>query len=338
MEIKRKILQDALEIVKPGLAGKELIQQTTSFAFIKGVVITYNDEISVQHPLPELKELTGAVYAEELYKLLNKLKGDDIEVEFTENELRLTSGRTKAGMSLQSEIKLPLNEEIKNKGDWKVLPDRFIEFLKFCVSSCSKDMSKPILTCIHVNSSGLIESSDGYKLAHCTLEEDMPVPTFLLPSSSAIEVIRLNPTEISYGKGWIHFKTEEGTILSCRIFEDKYPDTTPHLKIDGKKLILPSSLGETLERANIFAKRDQILQETVEIALSKNRLIVSSKSETGWFSETLNIKYDGPEITFWVSPYLLKGVLNETQSCLYEPIKLKFEGNGWCYISMLKVK
>ena len=34
MEIKRTELKAALETVKPGLANKEIIQQSTSFAFM----------------------------------------------------------------------------------------------------------------------------------------------------------------------------------------------------------------------------------------------------------------------------------------------------------------
>ena len=338
MKIRKEELQQALSIVKPGLAGKELIEQTTSFAFIGGCVITYNDEISIQHPVPSLKDLTGAVYADELYKILSKLKGDEIELSFSDSEILLESGRTKAGMTLQTEIKLPLTQEIKEKGKWFSLPTKFTEYLQFAISSCSKDQSQLILTCIHVDESGIVEASDGYRLTRCTLGEEMPVETFLLPASSAVEVIRINPTEISYGKGWIHFKTPENTILSCRIVEDVYPNTTHLLKVEGERLILPSSLGEALDRANVFAKREHTIQETVEIELLKNRLKVGSRSETGWFEEQLNIKYDRPSISFLITPYLLKGVLNETDGCIYNETRLKFEGEGWVYITMLKEK
>jgi len=39
MKINKKELKEALEIVKPGLANKEMIEQSTSFAFLKGKVI-----------------------------------------------------------------------------------------------------------------------------------------------------------------------------------------------------------------------------------------------------------------------------------------------------------
>ena len=69
MKLNKTDLQKALEIVKPGLANKEMIEHSTSFAFIGGRVVTYNDEISLSHPVEGL-EIEGAIHAEELYKLL----------------------------------------------------------------------------------------------------------------------------------------------------------------------------------------------------------------------------------------------------------------------------
>ena len=213
--MKKQDLLTALETVKPGLASKEMIEQSTSFAFMNGQVVTYNDEISLSHPIPDL-EIKGAVQAEELYKLLNRLKEDEIEVEIKKNELRLESGNTKAGLTLQQEIKLPL-EEIGETGKWKILPENFLKHVRFAMTCCSRDMSRPVLTCVHISKEGLIEGSDSLRITRCQLEGEMPVKTFLLPVSASVEVVKLEPTKVAEGDGWIHFKTDEGTILSCRI-------------------------------------------------------------------------------------------------------------------------
>ena len=96
--MKKQDLLTALETVKPGLASKEMIEQSTSFAFMNDRVVTYNDEISLSHPVKDL-EIEGAIQAEQLYKLLNKLKKDEIEVEIKGNELLLKSGNTEAGLT-----------------------------------------------------------------------------------------------------------------------------------------------------------------------------------------------------------------------------------------------
>ena len=66
--IKRAELKEALETVKPGLASKEIIEQSTSFAFMGDKVVTYNNKISMSHPVKGL-DITGAVKADEMYQL-----------------------------------------------------------------------------------------------------------------------------------------------------------------------------------------------------------------------------------------------------------------------------
>jgi len=107
MKIKKAELQKALELVKPGLAGKELIEQSTSFAFMGNRVVTYNDEISMSVPLVEGFNLTGAVKAEELYKLLTKLKGDEITLELTENEIQITCGNKGQAYPFRQKLNSP---------------------------------------------------------------------------------------------------------------------------------------------------------------------------------------------------------------------------------------
>ena len=59
--MNREDILEALEIVKPGLASKEHIEQSTCFAFKNGKVMTFNDEISVSHPVEGLDGLEGAI-------------------------------------------------------------------------------------------------------------------------------------------------------------------------------------------------------------------------------------------------------------------------------------
>ena len=336
MKISKTELQDALEIVKPGLANKDIIEQATSFAFMENKIVTYNDEISISHPIEGL-EIEGAIKADELYKLLSRMTKDEIDISIKGGELLLKSGKSKAGLILEAEINLPL-EEIGDLGKWRTLPDNFIHFIKFAMGACSRDMSQGVLICVYVNKKGFIEASDRYKLIRCDLESKVPVKSFLIPASSAVELVKLNANEIAEGDGWIHFKTEEGTIISCRIFEDDYPDITEFLEVEGVELSLPRTLDKILDRASVFSKRDHLLDESVVITLgeSPNKIKVRAESPTGWIEEEANIKYNDEPTTFSITPYLLKGILAETTTCILCENRLKFSGDGWEYVTVLK--
>lgn len=334
MKINKKELQEALEIVKPGLSNRDLIEQTTSFAFLNQRVVTYNDILSISHPLKGL-EIEGAIPAELLYKFLGKIKKDEIDISIEKNEIILKSGRAKASLTLENEVKLPLSEVAVNS-KWFDLPTDFIQFLKFAIPCCSNNAITAIITCVNVTKEGFIEASDNYRILRCQLQQEMPVNTFLLPSKSALEVVKLNPVQVAEGRGWIHFKTEEDTIISCRILEEKYPLISSLLNVSGIKVTLPQCIEEVLERAMVFAKRDNIFDEAVEIELGDNKLKIQSESDSGWFEEDVNMKYDEDVLNFVISPYLLKDILVETFCCEIGKNNLKFEGDQWIYVSTLR--
>jgi len=335
MQINKEELKKALEIVKPGLANKEIIEQSTSFAFMKDKVVTYNDEISISHPISGLN-ITGALKAEELYQLISKTKKDEIEIIQKDNQIILQSGRSKAGLILQTDIKLPL-EEIGEIEKWKTLPENFSKAVKFVSIAAGTDMSKPVLTCIHIDKSGYVEASDGFRIVKYE-NIKIPVNTFLIPASSARELIKLNPTKIAEGQegGWIHFQTNEGTIISCRVFEDKFPDTSELFKVEGVSLTMPAIVSEIIDRAIVFSKRDHSFDERVSIVIQNNKIKISAKSETGsWFEEDANMRFKDEKISFAITPYLLQDILKETYSFVINENMMKFEGTDWLYVTTL---
>ena len=185
----------------------------------------------------------------------------------------------------------------------------------------------------------MIEASDNYRITQCHLENEMPINNFLIPATSAAEVVKINPIKIAEGTGWMHFQNEIGTVLSCRVINEAFPNITPHLKVNGIRLILPNSTIEVLDRAMVFSKRDHSLDETVFVLIQDRRLQIRSESNCGWFEEDINMKYTGDPIEFAISPSLLKGILSETSACEIDTAssKLKFEGERWVHLTMLKI-
>jgi DNA polymerase III sliding clamp (beta) subunit (PCNA family) len=341
MNISKLELQKALEIVKPGLANRDIIEQATSFAFINGRVVTFNDEISISHPIKNL-DIQGAVEASKLYKFLSKIKQDEIELEVNESGILLKVGRAKVWLVLHSEIKLPL-DSIQRKGEWKKLPDTFIKAVGFVMTSAGRDMSKPVLTCVHVNKVGFTEASDGHKITKYEIGEEMPVDTFLIPAQSITTVVKMKPIYIAEGSGWIHFKSETDTILSCRLFEkDTYPDIKSKgiYDVQGVELVFPKACVEIIERASIFAKKDHILDEEIEVNIENKKLKVRSISDSAWFEEYTAIRYNKDPITILIHPNLLLDALKETYECtLSEQVdKIMFKGKNWIYVAALRAR
>lgn len=340
MKINKHEFIKALEIVKPGLSNKELIEQSKSFAFMKDKVVTYNDEISVSHPIQGLN-IIGAVNADELYRFLNKIKSEEIDFVQKDNQILIKAGRGKAGLVIESEIKLPL-EEIEHSDTWHDLPKGFIEAIDFVKYCAGKDMSRPILTCLEIHTNGYVQASDSHRIAKYELVKEMPIGTILIPAATVQELVKAQPVQVAEGRtkerssGWVHFKTEQGSVISCRVFNDEYPDTSTFFDIKGVKLNLPTNIQDIIDRATVFSKRDFQAAEKIIVTIENNRISIRAETETGsWFEEDANMKYKGSPISFMIAPYLLSGVLKETRTFTLSKDRMKFSGEYWEYLTSL---
>ena len=329
MKINRTELQTALEQVRPGLSNKEIIEQTTSFIFSNGRIATYNDEISVSYPFPLLSHVQGVIKAQALYDFLGKVKKDEVELEWTEQQLIIKAGRSKAGFTLDAEIRAPL-DEIGQVEEWEAIPkpDEFLAALKTCVPHCSRDMSRPALTCVHVTASA-VEASDSYQIIQYQLSQKLPTDSFLLPASSCRDLLKYPVIEISKGESWLHFRTAAGVVFSVRTIQDSFPDISHHLQIEGAVLTLPDSMGEILERGGIFAKDDRVSLPILSISLKDSQLVISASNEFGWIEERAKVKDYTEELSFTIGADFLQQVLTRTRTCIVADNKIMFQEGAW---------
>lgn len=332
MKIQKAELLQALEIVRPGLSNNEMIEQSTSFAFIEDRVVTYNDSLSIAHPIKSMK-LNGAIRAQELYEFLKRTDNAEIDLEIKENELLLKSGRAKAGLTLQQTITLPL-EDLNEEKDWHNITEDLIADIDFVKDSTSNDMSRRVLTCVHIKQN-VIEASDGFQIMRLT-NEVWPLDETLIPSEVIGEIKKIEPTEVAKTDGWLHFRNAEDTVLSTRILSDSYPETAGLFEVEGETITFSKDMPKILERAMVFTKQDHQLDEELLIKLKGNKLLVEGKNEYGWSKEQTTVKYSGKQAQFAITPMLLKNIINRSNTCLLGEEKIKFEGDDWEYIASLK--
>lgn len=332
MKINRKKFIEVLTRVMPGLSSKDILEQSSSFIFKDGKVFCFNDEIAVRHPLDfEIEE--GAIPAKELMKVLNRLKEDEITIEMGKEEIRFKSKRTKAGIRREAEIQLPIDEiEVPKK--FKDLPDNFIEGVGFCLGTISTDLSAPLLNNISIQENS-IQSSDNYRISIQDLSEEMK--PFLFPADSAHQLLKYSPTKYAIDKaGFVHFKTEEGTIFSCRTSEGEFKDLRETTEIDGVELNLPDSLEDLLEIAGTFIDGGVGDSDgNISVTIKENWMIVKGQNEIGWTTAKERIKYEGDPLEFQISIQSLLSILGDTSQAELSDSALVFKGEGFIYFTCI---
>lgn len=333
MNVNKLNLQKALELVRPGLATKEMINQSTYYIFKDGKVYTYNDEISVCTALPEI-DFEVAVPANELFSYINKVTVEEVDVTLAEGELKIRAGRSKVGIAIQSEITLPI-QEVSDPAKWKRLPEDFCEALLLCQSATSKDMSRPIITCVHIQDN-YIEGTDSHRVLRYTFENSIGVDEVLIPANSVNAIYKLNPTHISVNGSWVHFK-EDTTILSCRVFHEKFVNCTPLLQFSGNEITFPDNMMNIVERAGIFAKRAVEQDESISIEITSGRATITARSVNGsWFNEVIKVSYKGEDCTILVTPAMIREIFPHCKTALLGNNRLQFTHEKWKYLTMLR--
>lgn len=329
MEINRAYLLQVLTAVQPGLAAKELIQQSNTFVFKDDTVVTFNDEIAVHHPLEDI-DFEGAVQAEELLKLLKRLSGDTVELTADGGELKVKCGRSRSGIRLEEEIALPLDAIEWPEEFWQ-LPEAFLPSLGRCLFTVSNDMSKPVLTCVHLEGA-IIQSCDNYRLTRCTLDEDFFDEPRLLPGVAGQKLIGYKPIEFGVTEGWLHFRNEQGVVFSCRAYQDDFPNVSGLLDVEGESVTMPAELEGILDRAEVFSKAEFTQDERVSVLLQPKRLTVKSQGISGWFEESSPLKYRGEEIEFQVHPGFFKDVIKILDEVTIAEGRIKLNGEGFEHV------
>jgi DNA polymerase III sliding clamp (beta) subunit (PCNA family) len=248
------------------------------------------------------------------------------------------SGRTRAGISLQKEISPPI-EELGKPQKWTELPDDFSNALSICGLSCGKDMTKPALTCIHLNKN-IAESCDAdFRLTRYLFKKDYFKTPILLPYTAAKEISQQSFDKFSATKGWIHFiHTESDLIFSTRVYETKYPKLDDFLKVKGTEIKIPKELGDCLDRCSIFAEAQVQRDELVQIDIDKNKICLKAQNERGWIKDSCKVEYKGKPISFLVNPRILRGSISNMDTAIVGDKNMKFKGENFDHLVALMIK
>ncbi len=333
--MKTATLLKALNIVRPGLGTTELVEQSTNFAFKDGYVFTYNDEISISHPLEEELDIEGAVSSKELYAFLSRVDAKEVRLSVTGNELLVKAGKkSRAGFPIQTDVVLQRPDFEGAK--WREITPELIKKLKFISMAASTDASTPDITGIHIRTDGIIEAGDRHRVAryesNIEVDENVLFPADIMPT-----IVSLNPIFFCVHNNWIHFETEDNTILSSRTIDAVYPKLDHIFAEDdnAQNIVFPSTLHSIIERAEVFTIEQRMFDQSIDFHITKGLLTVKVQADVGWFEERAKINYDGEEFKFNVVPVVLKdivksGFANVRLNMLTKSISFKDE--KWEYV------
>lgn len=329
MKVNRPELLTVLESIQAGLTSKEVVQQSSCFAFRDGMVMTYNDEVACRRKSP--LKIEGAVPAAPLLAMLRKLPEEEIDIELEGEELIIRGKGRRDRHRTQSEVLLPI-EKVEDGDDWKDLHEDFADAIFIAYQCVDKDDSNYAGSCIHI-SKKFIESCDNSQAIRYHLKTRVREP-FLVRGKSIIHMHDLGMTEFCETETWIHFRNPDGLIYSCRRDPQPYESLDDVLNADGEPLVLPKGLADAADRAEVFSSENADENE-IEVVITPGKIRVNSHGVSGQYTEVKKLKYRGPKIKFRVGPKLLVELVKRYNDCLISPDRLKVDTGKFAYVVAL---
>lgn len=328
MEISRIELLGAIKKVLPAVSKKEIFDQSHLVAFVAGRAVAFNDAVAIMHPLPGDLDLDGAVDGTRLCELLGRLSADTVNLVAEEGKIGIRAGRSRTSFDLLP-TRLPI-DSIDLTGEMVDLPATFADQLRWASTSCAKDASRPALTCVLV-ADGWMQSSDSYRLSRVQCSGDAALlPRLMLPLSQVDVLVNypIKRVALSAGGEWARFETDDGTTLCARSMSGAYPNLDHIYQVEGSEVQLTDALGEVLERARIFARRECQIDEEVTVAMRPNQVTISARCDGADFSEVVRCEGVEGGVQFVIHPRFLASALESGTKCVVGERSVLFSGSG----------
>jgi len=338
MEFDVKELVRTLKMVMPGLGGKSVIEQANHFVFTPKRIVTFNDQICVSHPFPCGDITPFSAPSDELFSILSGIKEEEIEVTISEGKMKIETESTTAEISIKEEGHIFSN--IKFLDDIEItvreeIPEGFIEGVKLCLFSVSRDITRGFLSCVSINEDSVL-SSDDCRISWYKMKGKMR--SVLIPLVSASKLIQYEVKQFIIDSSWIHFFTEDNVVFSSRILSDEFPECAEAFEVEGVNLSLPKEMKDAITSTSIFSEGMTELDRVISIDVKKGKISCKSENQTGKLIKKMKIDYDGPEFSFYANPFFMSQVLEHLTKITVGKSKALFSSGSFLHVMALPVE
>jgi len=290
--INRNDLIEALLKVKPGIANKEFLEQSSHFILNEEEIISYNDEVSISCPFTTKMKCT--VDAGLFFKLIDKMEGDDLNLKLEDKKLKIECGSVKAELIIVENSNIfPYTEKLideQNELEWEKVPSDFIHAIKMCLFSASSDKTLGTLTCIWFEDDSIF-STDRYRMSWYKLNGNLNKKFYIEAEFlKGLLNVESDILEFALGKSWCHFSMTDDTIYSVRLI---VPESTLSIKEKFEQFqpALETALSDdflkAVETVSLISQNVEEQSQYVEIEFSKDNILVYSESEKGTIQKTV---------------------------------------------------
>ena len=324
MIVNKKEFLTLLKKLKIGISTRGYIQSSDCYIFTKEGLTTFNDDICA-HTFFDYRgpcEKVGVPH-KELFDLVSRITTDEFDMEFTEEELHISTKRIHSKIKLEKNPSIPIEQVLSSGIDINFLysfkeNEDLTDGIKACVETVSNDDLEVVLGCVHFHKNG-IESTNKFEITrikkNLNIFPDDDEYGILIPGNFVKDICSFTIEQLALTQDgtWLWMMDEDGFTVYCRSVRASYLDVDRIFKktdrTENTEITLPETILEVLERILVFSKEEKKIHERVSFEISNGSLTVNSYNQRGNITEKVRIRYDGPPFSFAANPHSLYRLL-----------------------------
>ena len=335
MKVNRKLLCRALEKVNhardkgAGVVADEYVNFMLTHECVAGYNGTYLLYVPFELDIdPDIKIWSPP----ELLGMLKGMKEDTITFSFSTDKkgstIKLRSKMERAKLNVQVDD----NKPFKTPDKFKNLPKNFLEGLKMCQFSTSKNDPQLFLNCIGSIDNYLI-SGDDTRFSRFELSSKMQ--RCLIPSGYVPDILSFKPSKYVLDDHFLYLTNKKAEYIAMNLVNDTYPkdllntfDLEDHVKID-----LPEEMMGALEDVSVVAGGDSDISRWCDIKITSKSIMCSCKNDKGEFDKKISCMIDiDSSIEFSINPLLAIQILKKTQEVMVADDRLMFVSDNFNHV------
>jgi DNA polymerase III sliding clamp (beta) subunit (PCNA family) len=327
MKTERTKLLAALDIVKPAIAAKALLEELTHVWFLDKRLIAYDDVIGISAPF-DAEEIQGGIKGQLIVGLLNASGAKNVELTAKGDEALLKAARAKLNLALLEPERAVWDfPKVKNNA-FSPLSKELLAGLADVLIAVGQDTSIPdqLGVTFQLAEDGLtLFTTDSKTIAQCFVpapkgfdEEYMVVPTQFCE-----QLLRLgnDKTQVALIKGGIVANCESGVGIYSRLVDVPDPsDFTDTLQralpknYNSVAVPIPGNMRLAIERALVVLNGK--VAEPISMTVKDGILNLECRSDLGELHDEIELDGKHEDASLQIDPTLIKRALDKCDSML----------------------
>lgn len=221
------MIRESIAKVKAAVAKKDIVPWMTCYCIHDGFIHATNGNIVAAAPFPD--ERTYLVPALPFEKSLERMPGDDIKIDISNEGLKISSGRYRAKLTTFNREQVISQ---KPEGDKIIVPEGFIDKLKAVRAFMSDNATQPFALCVLLDGEHMVATNNVAVVA--AFDIGLPEMYSMLPVHAVDFVLGRDgaPTHIQYNENSMSFMWGDGSWMRSGLFDMKFPQIAKTLIYD----------------------------------------------------------------------------------------------------------